>query len=88
MPGRNTWIAKLFAKAGFKAQFANATTSLGESFSYALSKSAIALFRGCIDGAPPPGRVFVKITDFSIRWEYLAMPPGAQKDLICAAKAR
>ncbi|MGB0372723.1 MAG: LysR substrate-binding domain-containing protein [Opitutales bacterium] len=78
VPGRNAWISKLCAKAGFKAQFTSAATSLGESFSYALSEGAICLFPDYIEGSPPPGLVFVKITDPDVRWEYLAMRPAGK----------
>ncbi|MEM0967484.1 MAG: LysR family transcriptional regulator [Verrucomicrobiota bacterium] len=73
VPGRNAWISKLCAKAGFKAKFTRDATSLGESFSIVLSDSAISLLPDYVDGSPPPGVVYVRISDPDIRWKYTVM---------------
>lgn len=73
VPGRNAWIAELCSKAGFKAKFTRDATSLGESFSIVVSESAISLLPEYVDGAPPPGVVYVKISDSDIRWKYTVL---------------
>ena len=73
VPGRNAWITELCAKAGFKVRFTQDATSLGESFSIVVSDSAISLIPDYIEGAPPPGVVYVRISDPDIRWKYTVL---------------
>ena len=68
LPGRNAWIARLCAKAGFTAKFAAQTENISETFAHVASGDAFALLPDYMEGKPPPGIVRVVLSDAWARW--------------------
>lgn len=68
-PGRNNWIVQLCAKAGFKPQFIAETNTVSETFTLVASERAVALLPDYVDGSPPPGIAYCRLSDKWASWK-------------------
>jgi DNA-binding transcriptional LysR family regulator len=73
VPGRNAWISALCAKAGFRPRFLANTASVAETFALVTGENAVSLVPDYMEGAPPPGIVFVRIADRHASWNLLVL---------------
>jgi DNA-binding transcriptional LysR family regulator len=73
VPGRNAWIAGLCAKSGFRARFIAETASVAETYALVSGENAVALIPDYLDGPPPPGVVFLPLSDRHATWDLLVL---------------
>ena len=73
VPGRNTWIASLCAKSGFRPRFIADTGSISETFALVAGEGAVTLLPDYIDGPPPPGIRFLPLSNRHARWNLLVL---------------
>jgi DNA-binding transcriptional LysR family regulator len=73
VPGRNEWIIQLCAKAGFTPVFAAKTQDIAETFTRIAAEGAVALLPDYFTGQPPPGIIFVRISDKWARWHLIVL---------------
>ena len=68
VPGRNNWITHLCSKAGFSPRFIAQTNDVSETFTLVASERAVALLPDYIEGVPPPGITYSRLSDKWARW--------------------
>ncbi len=73
VPGRNHWIVQLCSKAGFKPRFIEETNTVSETFTLVASEQAVALLPDYVDGAPPPGIAFCRLSDKWASWRLFVL---------------
>jgi DNA-binding transcriptional LysR family regulator len=73
VPGRNVWITALCAKSGFRARFLADTASVAETYALVSGERAVALLPCYMDGPPPPGVVFVPLSDRHATWDLMVL---------------
>jgi DNA-binding transcriptional LysR family regulator len=73
VPGRNAWILELCAKAGLRAKFVAHTRDISETFALVAGEGAVALLPDYLEGAPPPGIAYVRLSDAWARWALVVL---------------
>ncbi len=69
VPSRNHWITQLCARAGFRPRFAANTANITETFALVASEGAVSLLPDYLNGAPPPGVAYRRLSDKWARWD-------------------
>jgi DNA-binding transcriptional LysR family regulator len=72
-PGRNAWITSLCAKSHFRPRFFAHTASIAETFALVSGENAVALVPDYLAGPPPPGIVFIPLSDRHARWNLIVL---------------
>ncbi len=73
VPGRNAWVAALCAKAGFRPRFIAETNEVSETFMRVVGDSAVCVLPDYVEGAPPPGVIFVPLADKFATWDFYVL---------------
>jgi DNA-binding transcriptional LysR family regulator len=68
VPGRNQWITGLCAKAGFRPRFLAQTGGITETFALVAGEDAVALLPDYMEGPPPPGVAYARLSDSWATW--------------------
>ena len=73
VPGRNDWMVELCAKAGFRAKLAAKTEDISETFALVAGEGFAALLPDYLEGAPPPGIAYVRLSDSWATWSLVIL---------------
>lgn len=73
VPGRNFWISQLCSNAGFTPKFIAKTSDVSETHTLVVSEGAVALLPDYLEGAPPPGIVYRRLSDKWATWDMFVL---------------
>ncbi len=73
LPGRNTWMTALCAKAGFKPRFVAQSMEVSETFARVVGESAVSLLPDYAESTPLPEVVFRRINDPWATWDFYVL---------------
>jgi DNA-binding transcriptional LysR family regulator len=73
VPSRERWLRELCRKAGFGPRIIARTKNVAETFALVVGEQGVAILPDYLESAPPPGVVFVRLSDRFATWDFLLL---------------
>lgn len=70
VPGREQWVNRLCQTAGFQPRFIARTETVAETFAVIVAEHGVTLLPDYLEETPPPGIVFVRLSDRFASWDF------------------